>query len=248
MIITKNKLYNILFISVFLVLICTIVNAKYIIENKFDVANLDIDRTKPVIEVINIENSNIGYEKYANKTHEIEITVKIKDKNLDKVFLDKEHVKLKINNKYIEVKNIEFIKLQDLQQEKVYKIKLNNINENGKLKIEFLQGMAIDTGKLENDKLEIDTNITIDNIAPEGTLTENKISDGKVKAIINLSENIRKLEGWKFSEDKLKIEKEFTNNISYELPVIDYAGNKGIIKVDIVQATYINIMYASSNL
>ena len=42
-------------------------------------------------------------------------------------------------------------------------------------------------------------------------------------------------------------EKEFTNNISYELPIIDYAGNKTIINVNITKATYINITYASHN-
>lgn len=247
MINTKNKLYGVILISVVLILIGTIVNAKYIIENRFDIANIDIDRTKPIIEIINIENSNIGYENYANKTHKIDITVKIKDKNLEKVFWDKEHVKIKINDKYVEIKNIEFIKLQDLKQEKIYKIKLSNINENGKLGIEVINGTAIDTSKLENDKLEFDTNIVIDNIAPSGIFQENKIEDGKVQAIINLSENIRKLDGWEFSEDKLKIEKEFTNNVSYELPIVDYAGNKSIVNIDIVQATYINIIYASHN-
>ena len=113
--------------------------------------------------------------------------------------------------------------------------------------IEIINGTAIDTSKLENDKLEFDTNIVIDNIAPSGIFQENKIEDGKVQAIINLSENIRKLDGWEFSEDKLKIEKEFTNNVSYELPIVDYAGNKSIVNIDIVQATYINIIYASHN-
>ena len=43
--------------------------------------------------------------------------------------------------------------------------------------------------------------VTIDNIAPTGELIENKISDGKVNANIKLSEQIRKVEGWKFSKD-----------------------------------------------
>ena len=227
----KNKLPTIIFIIIITILINTVVNAKYVIENKFDVANLDIDRTKPVIELIKIENNNIGYENYANKTHEISITIKIKDKNLDKVFIDKEHTNIKINDKNIQIEGIEFTKLQDSKEEQLYKIKLKNITENGKLKIEFIEGTAIDTGKLENDNTEIDTNITIDNIAPRGTLTENKISDGKVNALIKLSEEIRKLDGWENEKNKLEIQKEFTNNISYDLPIVDYAGNKTIIKV-----------------
>ena len=100
---------------------------------------------------------------------------------------------------------------------------------------------------MKNELLEINTNITIDNIAPNGNFTETKISDGKVNATIDLSEKIKELEGWDFSDNKLKATKEFTNNVSYELPIVDYAGNKTIINVDITQATYINIVYASHN-
>lgn len=243
----KNKLFSIIFIIIFAILINTVVDAKYIIDNKFEVANLDIDRTKPIIELIDIKNSNVGYEKYANNTHEIDIIVKIKDENLDKVFLDKEHVKLIINNEYIEIESVQFIKLEDLQKEKKCKISLKGITGNGDLKIEFIKGTAIDTSKLENENVKFDTNIIIDNIAPKGTLQENKISDGRVQAIVNVSEEIRKLDGWKVLQNHLKLEKEFTNNISYELPIIDYAGNETIIEINITQATYIELIYASHN-
>ena len=78
-------------------------------------------------------------------------------------------------------------------------------------------------------------------------MTETKIADGKVKASIKLSEKIKNLEGWKMSEDGLTIEKEFTNNISYKLPICDFAGNEGNVEVNILKATYINLIYASHN-
>ena len=242
-----TKILNILLISIFVISINTIIEAKYIIQNEFYIANLNIDRTKPKIELISITNTNTGYESYANKTHTIKVTVKITDKNLKDIFCDKEHVKVKIDDNYINIENIEFKKTKDSQEEKVYEIKLQNIEENGKLKIEFIEGTVIDVAELKNNKIEFDTSIEIDNILPDGKLVENKISDGKVNAIINFNENIRNLEGWKFSEDKLKAEKEFTNNISYQLPIIDYAGNKSIVEISITQATYINIIYASHN-
>lgn len=247
----KNKyltrLLIILLISISIISINTIINAKYIIQNEFNIASLDIDRTKPKIELISITNNNTGYEAYANKTHTIDITVKITDRNLKDIFCDKDHIKVKLDGKYINLENMKFTKTKDLKEEKIYQIQLKNIEENGKLKIEFIEGTAIDIAELKNDKVEFDTNIIIDNILPKGELTENKISEGKVNGIINLSEKIRKLEGWELSEDKLKAEKEFTNNISYELPIIDYAGNKSIINVNITKATYINIIYASHN-
>ncbi len=226
----------------------TIINAKYIFNNEFYIADLNIDRTKPVIELLNITNNNLSYENYANKSHTIKLTIKITDKNLKQVFCDKQHIKVKINNDYVLLENMKFTNINNLSEEKIYEIELKNIEGNGKLKIEFIEGTAIDTSELQNDKLEIDTKIIIDNIAPKGQISEEGISGGKVKAKINLSENIREiLEGWTFSKDKLNIEKEFTNNISYELPIIDYAGNKSIVNIEITKATYINIIYASHN-
>ena len=67
-----RKLIGIIAIFGIAIFMNTIVNAKYIIENKFDIANINIDRTKPIIDIIKIENSNRGYEKYANRTHKRE--------------------------------------------------------------------------------------------------------------------------------------------------------------------------------
>lgn len=242
-----KKILIALIINISIISITTIIKAKYILQNEFYIADLNIDRTKPKIELISITNTNTGYESYANKTHEIKVTVKITEKNLKDIFCDKEHVKIKIDDKYINIKSIEFKKIQDFQEVKIYEIKLQNIEENGKLKIEFIEGIAVDISELKNDKIEFDTNIIIDNIPPDGKISENKISNGKVNAIINFNEKIRKIEGWKVSEDMLKAEKEFTNNISYQLPIIDYAGNKSVIEIAITQATYINIIYASHN-
>lgn len=241
------KLLITLIISMFIISITTTIHAKYIFQNEFYIANLNIDRTKPKIELVDITNNNTGYESYANKTHTITIKVKITDKNLKDVILDKDHVKIKIDDADANYVNIKSRKIQDIADGGIYKIELSNLEGNGNLKVDILEGTTVDTGELKNELLEINTNITIDNIAPNGNFTESKISNGKVNAVINLSEKIKELEGWKFSNDKLKAEKEFTNNISYELPIVDYAGNKSIIEINITQATYINIVYASHN-
>ena len=233
--------------SIFIISISTIIHAKYIFYNEFYIANLNIDRTKPKIELVNITNNNTGYESYANKTHTITIKVKVADKNLKDVSLDKDHVKIKINDSYVNNISIKSNKIENISDVVIYKIELSNLEGNGNLKVDILEGAAVDKGDLKNELLEINTNITIDNVAPKGNFTETKISDGKVKVVIDLSEKIKEFDGWKFSADKLKAEKEFTNNISYELPIADYAGNKAIIKVDVTKATYINIVYASHN-
>lgn len=216
-------------------------------QKEFYIANLNIDRTKPYIELVNINNTNIGYEQYANKTHIITINVKIVEKNIENIFFDNEHIKIKVGNDYISSEKITFTKIQDIENGKLYEIKLINLEGNGNLEIEILKDTVIDKGKLTNDYMKIDSKITIDNIAPQGIFTEEKASGGKVNVNVDLNEKIRKLDGWNFSENEMKINKEFTNNISYELPVIDYAGNKAIIDINITKATYINIIYASHN-
>ena len=60
--------------------------------------------------------------------------------------------------------------------------------------------------------------------------------------MINVNEEIRPLDGWEDTDGKNKIwKKEFTNNITYEIPIIDYAQNESIIKINITKATYIKI-------
>ena len=82
----------------FIISISTTIHAKYIFQNEFYIANLNIDRTKPKIELVNITNNNTGYESYANNRHTITIKVKITDKNLKDVIKDKDHVKININD------------------------------------------------------------------------------------------------------------------------------------------------------
>ncbi len=233
----------ILLISILVILINKIIYAKYIFQNEFYIADLNIDRTKPKIELLNITNTNKGYENYANKNHIITINFKIVEENLKSVFCDKEHIKIKIDGVYSDFDGIEINNLK----ENMYELKLKNIESSGKLNVEFIEGVAVDKGGLKSDKVEFDTNIIIDNIVPNGNFLENKMFDGKVSGVINLSEKIRNIEGWSFSEDMLKLDKEFTNNISYNLPIEDYAGNKSFVEVNITQASFINLVFASHN-
>ena len=238
----KNKLISSIFIMVLCILINTIVNAKYVIENQFEIAKLNIDRTKPVIELIDITNTNVGYENYANKEDTITLKLKIIEKNISKIYFDEEHVKIKLDNNYIVEYSINAEKIEDVKDGEIYKLHLSNINGNGKLKIDLLEGTILDKGSLVNNFQEIDTQIIIDNVVPEWSFSENKISDGKVTGSVKTNEPIRNIEGWNFSQDNLKLEKEFTNNISYELPIIDYAGNKA--NVNVLSASGINSIFS----
>ncbi len=235
------------FFIIFIIGITKIVNAKYITDKQFCAINLSIDRHKPFIEVLDIQNSNLNYEGYANRNHTIEIKIKIIEKYIKDIYLDKEHIKVKINGQEIKDVLVNIKEVQTIQEGKIYQIQLKELLGDGKLEVHILEGTVIDTSNLKNEKKEIKTNIIIDNTLPKIKLIEDKIDGGKVNAVIQGNEKIRELEGWNSSENKEQMEKIFTNNISYELPIQDYAGNKVDFSVNITQATFINIEYASHN-
>lgn len=246
-IIRKIKIIVAIIIGLSIGLYFSSIYAKYLFQNEFCIANVEIDRTKPKIDVVYIKNTNSDYPNYASKKHSITVELKVFDRNLKEVYLNEKYVKVKINENYIENPNMNIIKVKQEENSEIYDIKLTDLQDNGNLKLEVLEGAAIDLGGLKSEFLEINTNIIIDNIIPTGKLVENKISDGKVNAVVNLSEQIRNVNGWNMSDNKLNISKEFTNNVSYELPIMDFAGNEGKVDINIKQATFINIVYASHN-
>ena len=210
---------------------------------------MNIDRTKPKIELIEIQNTNTNYPKYANKTHTISFKIKITEKNIGQNNIVKDFFEFKLDGKNIDIVNGNLCikEIESTNEGKIYKIDIKGISGNGKLSMQIKEGVIIDNGGLKSESQNIDTGITIDNIAPVGKFKETKIQDGKVNGEITLNENIRKIDGWSFKENNLKTTKEFTNNISYQLPITDYAGNTSNVDINITQATYINVVYASHN-
>ena len=210
---------------------------------------MNIDRTKPKIELIEIQNTNTNYPKYANKTHTISFKIKVTEKNIKENNFVKDFFGFKLdeNNINIVENNLSIKEIESTNEGKIYKIDIKGISGNGKLSMQIKEGAIIDKGGLKSESQNIQTGITIDNTAPVGKFKEVKIQDGKVNGEITLSENIRKIDGWSFKDNNLKITKEFTNNISYQLPITDYAGNTSNVDINITQATYINVVYASHN-
>lgn len=153
-------------ICMFIILYFTNTYAKYVFQDEFCAANLNIDRTQPQIELISIQNSDSEYKNYANKTHIIVAKIKVEDKNLKEIFLDTNHFKIKINDEFIDNVNIAFGEVQDKVDYKVVDIQSSNLEIDGNLKLVFLEGFAVDNGDLKNEYIEIATNIVVDNSIP----------------------------------------------------------------------------------
>ena len=122
---------------IFILSINTIVNAKYIIEKEINIANLNIDRSKPKIELEEIKNTNINFEKYANKTHTITLKIRITEKNIKEINLNKKNIVITVGNKEVELENLKIEKLEEKENSKIYKIELKEIKGNGNLKVQF---------------------------------------------------------------------------------------------------------------
>lgn len=153
-------------ICFFITLFYTNSYAKYIFQDEFCIANLNIDRTRPQIELVSIQNSDIDYKNYANKTQKVIAKIKVEDKNLKEIFLDTNYFKIKINDKFINNVNINFGEVQDKADYKVFDVELCNLEFDGNLNLFFLEGFAVDNGGLKNETIEIGTDIVVDNSIP----------------------------------------------------------------------------------
>lgn len=243
----KSKNTIIIILIFILININSVVRAKYIFDFEFDVADLNIDRTKPIIEYIGISNTNKEYEKYANKTHIIKAKVKVIEKNIGNDILEASEIKIKINNEFLDKKDIIVNILEKDKESYIYEIVLKNLTGNGLLNIIIEEGAITDIGGMKSRELSINTGIIIDNIAPNAIFKEEKIEEGRVNSIINSNEPIRNIEGWNSKQNNTRMEKEFVSNTSYEIQIVDYAQNVSNLKIDITKATYIKIIYASHN-
>ena len=220
---------------IFLAIICMNINiyAKYIFDATYSIANIDIDRNPPKIELVSLENTKTRYEKYANKTHTITAKIRVTEKNIIENNFGKEKIKILIQEEEVNPEIYEIKEVEKNSESKIYQIKLSKLIGNGKLKIVIKEGTIKDKSDNINKEIIFDTDIQIDNTAPNITFLERKVTQGRVIDNITLNEAIRKVEGWNISESKLVLTKEFTNNLSYTFEIMDLAQNKKNIEVNI---------------
>lgn len=209
------------------------------------VAKLDIDRCKPNIELIDITSSNTSYPTYANKTHIITGHIKITEKNIIRNDLSPDNIKIMVANQLVTPNFKSFSLVSENTTEKIYKFSFTNVTGDGNLLLTIPKGIVEDKSGLLNETKNFSTNLHIDNTPPVGTFTETSTSDGKSKATITLNELIRPINGWNISNDSLTLSKEFTNYISYPLPIMDKAQNSSEVLINIQKATNILLDYGS---
>lgn len=243
----KAKKIVLLLIVFFVIGIQTISYGKYVIEYTYTIANINTDEVKPEIVLLDIKNTNKGYENYANCDHTITATVKIIEKSISVDNFNKENVKIMIGNKALESGNIS-IKQKEIEKDyRLYEIKMDMLQGNGEIKIDIPEGIVEDLSENKNTKTILNTKIELDNIMPILELKEEETEDGKVKFKISSNEKIRKKDGWEQSENCQELIKEFPSNAKYKKYIADFAQNTVELEINVTKATYLQLKYGSYN-
>ena len=238
-----KKLIAFLFIFLISIFICINSYAKYVIENTSLVANINIDGEIPKIEFLNVSNTNEKYNKYANKTHTITVEFRIKEKNIKKDNIQA-GIKFFLDDTQFNPSGKEISRREEGEYI-YYKYTLSKLRSNGRLKIKIPKGVVIDIADQVNEEVIFDTGITIDNIAPVVSFSQEEIEDGKILAKIKANEKIRDVNAWNLCEEDTALSKEFSCNVLYPFDVTDLAENSTNIDVKIDKATNIKIKYGS---
>lgn len=241
----KNKIFTSLFFIFIFSLFFQTSFAKYVIEDTHVVAKLDIDRCKPNIELIDIVSSNAGYPTYANKTHLISGHIKITEKNIVRNDLLPDNIKVTVDDKFITPEFKSFSLVSENTTEKIYEFSFTNTTGDGSLLLVIPEGIVEDKSGLFNEQKYLFTGIYIDNTPPVATFQEISSSDNKSKAEITSNETLRPISGWNISSNYKILSKEFTNYISYSLPILDWAQNSSEVLIDIKNATNLILEYAT---
>lgn len=208
-------------------------------QNNANVEINNIDKNSPIAEIIEITNTNKGYEKYSNKTHEIKMKVKISDDNEILIDNSQEFLILLDTKEAVCTKEIEV--LEKNRNYIIYNITLTNILENGELMLRIPNNVIEDIVGNKMSEITLKTEIEIDNISPIVNYNQKILDDGKILATIESNEAVRNLMGWNSNSNNTINSKEFISDIDYQRDVTDFAGNVSKINIQIKGSTFLGL-------
>ena len=163
------KIKRIIRIAIIIFILINIKNisyGKYVFEYAENAVNIELIKPDTFkVNIIEQQNTNTGYEWYANNTHEI--TVKIKVDNDNEIIADnsKEPIIL------VGTEEVQCIKETNIIEKGenyiIYEIKMSQITGNGQLILKLSRGYFGDVVGNKMSEKTLDTGIKIDNISPE---------------------------------------------------------------------------------
>ncbi len=151
-----------IFIFIYISLITSNTYAKYVITKDLQVANINLDRTKPKLIYLDI-NDIIVYNTPEGKKYDVSFGMKVQEKNIAKDEIRKDKIKTWVDNVERKV-NINITETNHTKEEHIFNIEVKGISGKGYLKLEFLEGAIEDKAGWQNSKNTVDLKLAIDNI------------------------------------------------------------------------------------
>ena len=115
---------------------------------------------------------------------------------------------------------------------------VNNV-ENGNIQYEMQEGKRYiwvrAEDKLGNVSKEVSQEFNLDIIAPKVEVSYSTIEETRKNIIVEIkaNEEVQEIEGWKLSEDKKTLTKEYSRNTKETITVKDIAGNETKVEINI---------------
>lgn len=147
-----KKIIIVIFIILHILIIVS--QSKYIKQENFTIAKINIDTIAPEIEILNIQN--IMYEKEGDIIYDVIINFKIIESNIKKKNID--NIKI-----FIDEKNIESFKMIEKDNKNIelfYELSINNLKRNQIVKIIMKKGIVIDNANNQNEEKIIEHKIS----------------------------------------------------------------------------------------
>ena len=134
----------ILFVNLFGLIFIS--DAKFVYSKELQVANISIDTIIPKIELMNIKNTL--YNDDEKDLYSVALQIKVTENNIK--VNDIEKIRIKVDGN--EINSYEINKLENLQDELLYEIKLNNLYKNQEIEMLIQEGIVIDKSNNKNNE------------------------------------------------------------------------------------------------
>lgn len=152
------KIVSLFSVLIFILNITQKANAKYLAEETYIVAHVNIDVSAPKIELIDIKSE---IKEDMNQTSIIDIELKLTEKNILKNNFTKESIEILVADKAVIP---HFYEVKEIQKENefiLYQLKIKGIKEKGYLNLKIKEGCVIDKSQNFNKEVILKTNIIL---------------------------------------------------------------------------------------
>ena len=191
--------------------------------------NLSEDRRKLEKDFMNNIKEDVIVKDLAGNEQKVNIEINNIDKENARFTVRYSHTSLTNEDILVEIisnKEMKPIDGWELSEDRMKLTKVFTENQQEKVEVETINGKSeiieIVVAKIDKEKPDLEVKYSNTNITSEA-----------VKVTIKANEELQEVEGWKLSEDKRSLEKEYIDNVEEEIIIKDLAGNEQKVRIEI---------------